>query len=129
MADQRRWIIAGSRYFSDKDYAFSALDNYASSHGYPDEVVSGTASGADTLGELWANLHNIPIRRFPPDWKTYGRRAGPIRNGRMAEYAGENGTLFLFWDGNSAGSRSMFKEAEKRGVPVVQFIVSAEQNL
>ena len=117
------WIIAGSRNLSDKKYVVSALNEYANAHGYPCEVVSGGSRGADFLGEVWAEQNGIPVKRFPADWDKYGRSAGPIRNGQMAEYAKPNGILLLFWDGKSPGSRSMLNEARKRNIPVVQFIV------
>ena len=41
------------------------------------EVVSGTARGVDQLGEDWADEHAIPVERFPADWDTHGRSAGP----------------------------------------------------
>lgn len=51
------------------------------------EIVSGTARGVDQLGEEWADEHGIPVERFPADWDTHGRAAGPIRNEEMAKYA------------------------------------------
>jgi YspA, cpYpsA-related SLOG family len=51
------------------------------------EVVSGTASGADSDGELWAEKRGITVQKFLPLWKKYGAAAGPMRNTVMAEYA------------------------------------------
>ena len=51
------------------------------------EVVSGKAPGIDTLGELWAHQHGIPVQPFPADWTRYKKSAGRIRNAAMAEYA------------------------------------------
>jgi hypothetical protein len=42
------------------------------------ELVSGGAPGVDTDAERWADQHEIPIKKFKPDWKQYGRGAGPI---------------------------------------------------
>lgn len=67
------------------------------------ELVSGGAKGVDDLGELWARTYQVPIRRFPADWNTHGRAAGPIRNKQMAEYAD---ALILIPTGGP-GSRSM----------------------
>ena len=55
-------IIAGARTFSD----FALLKSTMASCGWAvDEVVSGCARGADTLGELWAMEQGIPVKRFP----------------------------------------------------------------
>jgi hypothetical protein len=77
------------------------------------EVVSGCAKGADSEGEKWAVYHNIPIIKFPAEWKQYGRRAGPLRNQQMAEYA--DGVV-LFQGG--IGTKSMFNIATKEGLTI-----------
>jgi hypothetical protein len=77
------------------------------------EVVSGGASGADAGGEAWARKRGIPIKRFPADWDTHGRAAGPIRNRQMAEYA-EGVVLFP----GGRGTDSMRREAERRGLQI-----------
>ncbi len=33
------------------------------------EIVSGHCQGADMLGEKYAEEYNIPVKRFPADWK------------------------------------------------------------
>jgi hypothetical protein len=130
MPKKKIWIIAGSRHFDDPHYMSSKLTEYAETYGYPCEVVSGAAKGADHCGELWAANNGIPIKRFPADWAQHGRAAGPIRNAAMANYAGKSGILFLFWDGTSPGSASMLHIAQKYGIPVIQFIdhITKEEN-
>ena len=84
------------------------------------EVVSGTALGADELGEMWAIDHDIPIKRFKPDWKQHGKAAGPIRNKQMAEYAD---AAIVFWDGSSKGSKNMIDTMKKLNKPVTVHIM------
>ena len=79
-------IIAGGRHHKFSQADRDALDAFHRNHQVT-EVVSGGASGADAEGETWAKAHGIPIKRFPADWNTHGRAAGPIRNKQMAEYA------------------------------------------
>jgi len=103
-------IIAGSRGIDDYDRVADAVD----ASGYaPDEVVSGTARGVDTLGERWAREHGVPVRRMPADWDEHGRAAGPIRNREMAAYGD---ALVAVWDEQSAGTRSMLREAYSRNL-------------
>ena len=75
------------------------------------EVVNGGAAGADKDGEAYAKKRGIPVRRFPADWKTYGRGAGPVRNREMAKYADG---VALFAGGR--GTASMKREAERAGI-------------
>ena len=79
------------------------------------EVVSGTATGPDQLGEAWAVARGIPVKQFPADWEQHGLRAGFIRNVAMADYAD---ALIAIWDGQSKGTEHMIKTALKKGLKV-----------
>ena len=105
-------IIAGSRHIND----FAMVNNIISSSGiHITELISGGCHGVDKLGEIYANLKSIPIRIFPADWGKYGRRAGPLRNKQMADYAD---ALIAIWDGKSAGTKNMIMEALKNKLEV-----------
>ena len=80
------------------------------------EVVSGCASGADQLGEVWAMRNDVPVRRFPANWSLYGRSAGMRRNEEMAAYvrsADPAGACLVLWDGKSRGAKHMFETAAR----------------
>ena len=115
-------IIAGSRDFT---YISSPMiDSFLEAHHIYyrniEQIVSGGAAGADTAGENYANCVDIDVERFPADWKTHGKAAGPIRNKQMAEYAD---ALLLIWDGESKGSANMKKEMQKLEKPVYEVIL------
>jgi len=78
-------------------------------------VVSGAAAGADQEGEIWAGERGLPVEQYPADWKSLGRRAGPLRNQQMAENADG---LIAVWNGQSRGTKSMIDIANKRGLQV-----------
>ena len=100
-------IIAGSRHFNDYELLRKIVLPYVNNI---DCIISGTASGADTLGERFAQEYNIPIKKFPADWSKYGKSAGPRRNKQMAEYAN---ACIVFWDGQSRGTLSMINYARQ----------------
>ena len=77
------------------------------------EIISGTAQGADTLGERYAIENGMQVKRMPANWEKYGRRAGYARNEEMAKYAAPNGGCVVFWLGKSAGSGHMIDLAKK----------------
>lgn len=81
----------------------------------PSLVLSGTARGADQLGERWAEDNGLPVERYPADWDRYGRSAGYRRNALMAFLADG---LVALWDGRSPGTRSMIELATRRGLAV-----------
>lgn len=106
-----RVIIAGPRDLYDyplveeiiKESGFSIL-----------EVVSGGATGVDSMGEIYAMKNDIPIKRFEADWDKYGKSAGPIRNQLMAEYA----EALIAVDKQTPGTTDMIRKARKQGLKV-----------
>ena len=80
------------------------------------EIVSGTARGADSLGERYARAHNIPVKRFPAQWNTYGKSAGYRRNIEMAIYAD---ACICFQVNNSRGTEHMINIASSKGLQLI----------
>lgn len=105
-------IIAGGRTITDYSLVLSALGE---SGFQPTEIVSGMASGVDTLAIRYAIEQDLPLKEFPADWTTHKRAAGPIRNRQMAEYAD---ALVAIWDGESKGTKNMIETATKLGLKV-----------
>lgn len=103
-------MVCGSRTITDEKLVFSKLDEYFALHKNL-AILSGGARGVDSIGEKWANLHNVPIERFLPDWKKYGRRAGIIRNKQMVEAADY---VMIFWNGTSKGTKSVIDFCQKQ---------------
>lgn len=109
-----RCVIAGSRTIDGERGYEIVKKAVADSKFEVSEVVSGRAKGVDLLGEQWALENKTAIRFFPADWKLYGRKAGWIRNKRMAEYIKEgNGGVICIWDGISKGTKNMIDIAKK----------------
>jgi hypothetical protein len=106
-------IIAGSRGFSDYNLLKQKLD-YLLKNEKQVEIVSGTANGADKLGEQYAKGKGYSIKQFPADWGKYGKKAGYIRNKQMAEYGTH---CVCFWDGKSSGTRLMIRLCAGNKVP------------
>lgn len=105
-------IIAGSRSLIAIDMVYAAI---AQSNFVITEVVCGGANGVDLIGKQWGASRGIPVKDFPPDWKQFGRAAGPIRNRQMATYAD---ALIAIWDGKSRGTRSMIDLAHRQHLKV-----------
>lgn len=103
-------IIAGSRGCTEE----ALLERALSECGWtPTMVISGTARGADQMGEKWASENGVPCQKFPADWKTFGKSAGIRRNEQMAEHAE---ALIAIWDGTSRGTAHMIREAQRKGL-------------
>jgi len=120
-----RIIIAGSRDFNDykllKTSIRDILKNTSLKNINKIKIISGTARGADQLGERFAKQFKLEVVKFPADWDRFGKRAGYIRNEEMAKYSvkdGSYGMLVAFWDGESRGTKHMIDLAKKHGVEV-----------
>jgi hypothetical protein len=114
-------IVAGSRSIEDYRTVCRAITE----SGFAITLlVSGGAQGVDSLGEKWALDNRVPIKRFPADWKRYGRRAGFVRNALMSEFACSHAEqhggagLVAVWDGTSRGTEMMIDLARKAGIQV-----------
>lgn len=104
-------IIAGSRSFNDYNLLLSECNNFLKLHNITNpEIVSGTANGADKLGEQFAKQYNFKLAKFPANWNLHGKSAGYKRNQQMAEYAD---ALIAFWDTQSKGTKHMIDIANK----------------
>ena len=112
-------IIAGSRDFDDYALLRKTMDSLRPKNvnvfkTFDDvTVISGGASGADTLGERWARARELNVIRIPAKWHKYGKAAGPIRNEQMVKMAD---MLVAFWDTNSPGTFNIIETAKKYGV-------------
>ena len=108
-------IIAGGREFSDYALLCESCDKFlCQKHQTHDIVViSGTARGADILGERYAHERGYAVEKYPADWNRDGKSAGFIRNAQMASVAD---ALIAFWDGQSKGTAHMIREANSRGL-------------
>jgi hypothetical protein len=118
-------IIAGSRYITD--YALVELAVHESGlltrHNSGEielQIVSGMAKGVDSLGVFFANNHNLVLHKFPADWKKNGKRAGPLRNIEMGDFANR---AVIIWDQVSSvkcqvskGTGHMYEYATKKGL-------------
>jgi hypothetical protein len=78
-------------------------------------LIAGGARGADIMAENYAEMLKIPRRIYYPDWNTYGRAAGPIRNRRML-IDGKPDLVIAFPGGK--GTLNMVKQASKANVKV-----------
>jgi hypothetical protein len=114
MEESFKVIIAGGRDFSDYQLLVEKCDKYLANKTNI-EIVSGTAKGADSLGERYAKDKGYSVKTFPADWAAFGKRAGYLRNEQMANYAN---ALIAFWDGESRGTKHMIDIATEKGLLV-----------
>lgn len=108
-------IIAGSREVTEPDGIGLVILAMSKCGWNATEVLSGGCRGIDRSGEAWARHNGIPFTRYYAEWSRWGKGAGPIRNGLMADDAD---ALVAIWDGESRGTKNMIDTMRARGKPV-----------
>ena len=112
-----RTIIAGSRGVIKYRHLVAAMSSVPF---MPTVIISGTARGADRLGEKYARKNKITLEKYPAEWNKHGKAAGMIRNREMASVAD---ALVALWDGKSRGTLNMIKTAKDFGLVVFVYNV------
>jgi len=114
-----RLLVCGGRDFTDRDKLENILEGFEFEN-IIECVIEGEAPGADTMAREWAEGIGIDVKKFPADWKRYGRAAGPKRNQQML-VEGKPTYAFAFYDRPrqfSKGTADMVTRLKKAGITV-----------
>lgn len=112
----KRVLVCGGRDYADAARLYGVLDELHRKQGIGC-VIEGNARGADRMAGYWARKHRIDNLKFPADWATNGKAAGPIRNRQMLE-EGRPDLVLAFPGGR--GTADMVRQAKAAGVSVVE---------
>lgn len=85
------------------------------------EIITGGATGIDTLAEKYANKNGIYVNVIKPKYEIYGRCAPIKRNEIIVDTCD---LVIAIWDGKSKGTSYVIKYAEKKGKDVIKYIIS-----
>jgi predicted Rossmann-fold nucleotide-binding protein len=110
-------LVCGGRAYTDDGAIFRALDRLHDERGIR-RVVTGGATGADTLAARWANEQGVSLGVYPADWHAHGKAAGQIRNQQMLD--SEAPDLVLAFPGGH-GTADMVRRAKRAGAWVTMY--------
>ncbi len=112
------WYLAvvGSRNFYDYDLLKQILAEWVDHWGTPTAIVTGEASGADTLARRWARENGIKPYIFDANWVIYGKSAGFRRN---KEIVTEATHMIAFPSHSGSGTQHSIRLAEAKRIPVI----------
>lgn len=82
-------------------------------------IISGMARGADMMGVRLAEEKKYQLKKFPAQWKKYGKMAGFIRNRQMLDYIAnepDECMVIAFWDGQSKGTKHTIETAKEMNI-------------
>jgi hypothetical protein len=115
-------LICGSRSIKDPEVVPRAVQ--ASGFQPITEIVTGGASGVDTLADGWAHAVELDRTIMFANWKARGKAAGYHRNERMVRYAD---VVIAIWDGKSTGTAHTMQIARIQGKPCYVFMVEPKK--
>ena len=124
-------LIAGGRLFNDYELLCIKCDEILKDVTDDITIISGKASGADSLGERYARDNGYSIEEYPALWddlsvepckikynrygEPYNCLAGFLRNHVMVDVAD---VVITFWDGRSLGTKDAIDYATKMNKPL-----------
>lgn len=119
-------IIAGSRDFENyqvmHDVLYPLFDRFGLLIPGETTIVSGTAKGADRLGERFAKDNELNCIKMPADWDRFGKGAGYRRNAEMAEIA----DIVICFTNGSKGTQHMINIAKEKELTLIVYDFEGE---
>lgn len=117
-------LISGYRDFNDYKIFSQALDQIITK--LPKvKLVFGDCRGTDTLAKQYAREHEITHIIYQADWKSYGKKADPIRNKKMIDYEKPDLGIF-FISKKSKGTKQCLSYAQSKHL--ICYIISLDQD-
>lgn len=105
------WVaIVGSREYADLE----SVAAYVKALPAGTTVVSGDGGAVDKLAAKCALERGLTVIEIPALWRSYGKRAGFLRNEAIVRCADR---VVAFWDGQSNGTRDTIQHANRYGKP------------
>lgn len=111
--------ISGSRHYNNYE-EFSQILYHFLHRNLLECIITGDATGADSLAEKFSIRNNIPIKIFRADWKKYGKSAGPIRNKEIISDATH---LLAFPSKFGKGTQNTIDHAKNKGIPIYVYYI------
>lgn len=116
-------LVCGGRKFNNERFVVEVLNDFHKMTPI-DMIISGSAPGADRLGELWAQRFGILVERYPAEWDRYGRSAGFKRNAQMIN-EGKPDLVVAFAGGK--GTAHTVKLAKAAGIDVFECVWTSKK--
>lgn len=110
-------LICGSRTFTNMNILRDSMNKIE----FPVDdiqIISGGATGADTVAIQYAEENNFPAIIIKPEWDKYGKQAGMIRNKKLVALAD---VMIAFWDNQSKGTLNSIQLCQQKRIGSVIF--------
>ncbi len=110
---EMRLLVTGSREYRNWKAFQAALDEIHTATPVT-LLIHGGAAGADSMGALWAEQHEVSCLRVPAKWSLSGKAAGSLRNTEMLGWSPDFYAAFPTPD--SIGTYDMIRKLDAAGI-------------
>lgn len=125
MIRYKTWLTTGTR--NGFSRIGDVLDALMDEYGRPHQLVHGGGRGVDAQAAEWAEALGVDVVWFRANWNRFGRRAGPIRNQEMVDYArNKDAVCIAFPRVDSIGTLDCMLRAGEAGIRVIEHLVEKE---
>ena len=116
--------IVGYRDYNDYTYFKQKIDEWVKVNGPIKTIVSGGATGVDSLAEKYADEKGIQKIIFPvskEEWRKLGLAAGPLRNDKIIKELEKDlssAHVIAFPSKKSKGTFDTIRKVQHKKIPV-----------
>ena len=112
----KRVLISGSREIVSFEPIVKVWEIIMDKHVGNFVLVHGAAIGVDSMFDYMAELDDIEVEKYKPNYVRYDAKVAPrMRNIEMADTMPDE--AYVVWDGVSTGTKHMMEELDKRKIP------------
>lgn len=117
MSRPERILVCGGRDFTDQQLVVNILNELRPYFAEQFCLIHGGARGADRCAHVWAFFQGCPVIEMKANWDFYDKKAGPVRNTWMLNWA-EPDLIIAFPGG--VGTANMVLQAQSRGIDIYE---------
>ncbi len=134
----KKLLVCGSRSIIDKKKVFEIITDFIIDNDFePDLIISGKATGVDSIAADYGKGVGIKVKECPAKWddlsvpncriktnkfgKKYNSLAGFIRNHEMVDFLGPNDMVLAITTGSS-GTQDTIDYAKSKNIQVVEYL-------
>lgn len=118
-ASRPRIIVCGSRFVTEDNAVYDVVDRAIEEVGGRIIFVHGNSAGADRVVASYAQELGYTTEEHEANWRSFGRRAGPLRNAEMVDLGADLCLAFPMGTlASTPAAADCVLRAEQRSIPV-----------
>lgn len=113
-----RVVITGGREFDDAVLFLTVMDTFHAKRNIT-HLVHGGAIGCDKMSAAWAEMNNIRVSEYKPDYDKYPPKVAPLRRNEVMV---DTGPKYVIAFPGKNGTRHTLEYALSKGIKVIDMV-------